>query len=124
MKRLLVPFTIGFALSLSASAQADKAKTTAKTETAPAKPKETTEHKDMKIVSYLIGADIGANMKNAELAIEVVRFVEGFKAAIAGNKIDFSDELLKIFFLIFSKTLFFCSEIIILEPPNRCEHFS
>ncbi|MEC7357686.1 MAG: FKBP-type peptidyl-prolyl cis-trans isomerase [Verrucomicrobiota bacterium] len=95
MKRLLVPLTIGFALAVSASGQADKAKTTkatAKKEAAPAKPKETTEHKDMKIVSYLIGADIGSNMKNAELAIEVERFVEGFKAAIAGKKIDFSDD--------------------------------
>jgi len=95
MKRLLVPLTIGFALAVSASGQADKTKTTkatAKKEAEPAKPKETTEHKDMKIVSYLIGADIGSNMKNAELAIEVERFVEGFKAAIAGNKIDYSDD--------------------------------
>ena len=83
MKLLLHSF-LGLALIFNLSAQADKAKTESK--------KETTEHKDMKIVSYLIGADIGSNMKNAELGIEVERFIEGFKAAVAGKQIEFSDE--------------------------------
>ena len=83
MKLLLHSF-LGLALIFNLSAQADKAKTESK--------KETTEHKDMKIVSYLIGADIGSNMKNAELGIEVERFIEGFKASVAGKKIEFSDE--------------------------------
>ena len=83
MKLLLHSF-LGLALIFNLSAQADKAKTESK--------KETTEHKDMKIVSYLIGADIGSNMKNAELKIEVERFIEGFQAAVSGKKIEFSDE--------------------------------
>ena len=76
MKLLLHSF-IGLALIFNLSAQADKAKAES--------TKETNEHKDMKIVSYLIGADIGSNMKTAELGIEVEQFIEGFKAAVAGK---------------------------------------
>ena len=83
MKLLLHSF-IGLALIFNLSAQADKAKAES--------TKETNEHKDMKIVSYLIGADIGSNMKTAELGIEVEQFIEGFKAAVAGKKINYSDE--------------------------------
>ena len=77
MKLLLHSF-IGLALIFNLSAQADKDKAES--------TKETNEHKDMKIVSYLIGADIGSNMKTAELGIEVEQFIEGFKAAVAGKK--------------------------------------
>ena len=46
---------LGLALIINLSAQADKTKSDSN--------KDANEHKDMKIVSYLIGADIGTNMK-------------------------------------------------------------
>lgn len=58
----------------------------------PAKPKVTTEHKDKKIVSYLIGADIGSNIKRGEMDIDIDRFVEGFKAAFGSKLLEYSDE--------------------------------
>lgn len=78
-------------LILPAFGQAEKPKPAVGAK-AVAKPKVTNEHKDMKIVSYLIGADIGANMKRAELEIEIDRFLAGFKAALGSQLLDYSDE--------------------------------
>lgn len=50
------------------------------------------EHKDSKITSYLIGADIGANLKRGEIELDIERFTAGLKAALAGDKLEFSDE--------------------------------
>ena len=69
--KLFLHSLLGLALITNLSAQADKTKS--------ASNKDANEHKDMKIVSYLIGADIGTNMKTAELGIEVEQFIEGFK---------------------------------------------
>ena len=82
--KLFLHSLLGLALIINLSAQADKTKSESN--------KDANEHKDMKIVSYLIGADIGTNMKTAELGIEVEQFIEGFKAAVAGKKINYSDE--------------------------------
>ncbi len=64
----------------------------AQNETAPPEPQETTEHKDMKTVSYLIGMDIGANMKRGEIELDIDRFAAGLKAALEGADTEFSDE--------------------------------
>ncbi len=56
------------------------------------KPEASDEHKDPKTVSYLIGADIGANMKRSEIDLDVERFVAGLKTALAGGELEFSDE--------------------------------
>ena len=65
MKRQFsVIFTI-IALSLPAFGQGEKSKPAAGAKAA-AKPKVTNEHKDKKVVSYLIGADIGSNMKRGD----------------------------------------------------------
>ena len=82
--KLLLHSILGLGLIINLSALADKTKSEIN--------KDANEHKDMKIVSYLIGADIGTNMKTAELGIEVEQFIEGFKAAVAGKKINYSDE--------------------------------
>lgn len=91
MKRQFsVIFTI-IALGLPAFGQGEKSKPAADAKVA-AKPKVTNEHKDMKIVSYLIGADIGANMQRAGLDIDLDRFLAGFKAALGSQLLDYSDE--------------------------------
>ena len=62
---------------------------------APGEPDPTaggTEHKDTKITSYLIGADIGGNLKRGEIELDTERFVAGLKAALAGDKLEFSEE--------------------------------
>jgi FKBP-type peptidyl-prolyl cis-trans isomerase len=91
MKR---PFSVIFtiiALSLPAFGQGEKSKPAAGAKTAD-KPKVTNEHKDKKVVSYLIGADIGSNMKRGDLDIDIDRFIEGFKAALGSQLLEYSDE--------------------------------
>lgn len=93
--RLLTPTLVALAMALPAAAQNDGAKPAqpaAGPAVAPAPPKETTEHKDPAIVSYLIGADIGANMKRNDIELQTDRFMAGLKAALAGEKMEFSDE--------------------------------
>ena len=83
IKRLFIPCLMAAALGTLATAQ---------DETKPAQPKETTEHKDMSVVSYLIGADIGANMKRSEIDLDLDRFSAGIKAALEGGELEFSEE--------------------------------
>jgi FKBP-type peptidyl-prolyl cis-trans isomerase len=91
MKRSLIHCLLGLSLAIGANAQGDKKPATTPAP-APAPPKETTEHKDPKVVSYLIGADIGANMKRNEIDLDIERFTAGLKAALAGGDLDFSEE--------------------------------
>lgn len=84
-------FTAVSAIALSASAYAQGDKTAAGTP-APAPPaKAQDEHKDPKVVSYLIGADIGANMKRSEIDLDIDRFVAGLQTALGGKELEFSD---------------------------------
>jgi FKBP-type peptidyl-prolyl cis-trans isomerase FkpA len=76
------------ALNLPASGQGDKTPTGTP---APAVV-EKNEHKDPKVVSYLIGADIGANMKRSEIDLDIDRFVAGLQTALGGKDLEFSDE--------------------------------
>ncbi|MCH2061383.1 MAG: FKBP-type peptidyl-prolyl cis-trans isomerase [Verrucomicrobiales bacterium] len=91
MKRPFSVIITIFALVLPAFGQAGKKNPVAGAKPA-AKPKVTTEHKDKKIVSYLIGADIGSNMKSGGLDIDIDRFMAGFKAALGGELLEYSDE--------------------------------
>jgi len=91
MKRPLSVIFSMIALVLPAVGQGEKSKP-AGVAKPPAKPKVTNEHKDKKIVSYLIGADIGSNMKRGELDIDIDRFIEGFKAALGSKLLEYSDE--------------------------------
>lgn len=88
MKRPLTLCLAGVALAATSVAQDDKKADPAK----PEAPKETTEHKDPKVVSYLIGADIGANMKRNDISLDVERFTAGLKAALDGGELEFSEE--------------------------------
>jgi FKBP-type peptidyl-prolyl cis-trans isomerase FklB len=94
MKRSIIHCLAGLAFAAtSAVAQDEKKAEAAKPEAAkPAPPKETTEHRDPKIVSYLIGADIGANMKRNDIELDVERFTAGLKAALAESELEFSQE--------------------------------
>ena len=91
MKRPFSIISTIFALMLPAFGQEGKSKPAASVQS-PAKPKAANEHKDMKIVSYLIGADIGTNMKSGNLDVEIDRFMAGFKAALSGELLEYSDE--------------------------------
>ena len=91
MKRLLSVIFSMIALVLPALGQGEQSKPAGAAKP-PAKPKVTNEHKDKKIVSYLIGADIGSNMKRGELDIDIDRFIEGFKAALGSKLLEYSDE--------------------------------
>jgi len=93
MRRPLIHCLIGLAIAASASAQGEKKKTppTAPAK-APAPPKETTEHKDPKVVSYLIGADIGANMNRNDIEIDVEMFIDGFRSALEEKDLKFSED--------------------------------
>ncbi|MCP4846327.1 MAG: FKBP-type peptidyl-prolyl cis-trans isomerase [Verrucomicrobiaceae bacterium] len=91
MKRQFSVIFSMIALILPVSGEDDKSKPATGAQVA-AKPKVTNEHKDMKIVSYLIGADIGSNMQRAGLEIDIDRFLAGFKAALNSKVLDYSDE--------------------------------
>ena len=99
MKRPLIHCLAGLAFAFSAQAQDEKkanpasgAIATPPAAAKPAPPKETTEHKDPKVVSYLIGADIGTNMKRNDIELDIERFTAGLKSALAGTELEFSEE--------------------------------
>lgn len=88
MKRPLIHCLAGLALASAGIAQDEKK---AAAPAKPEPPKETTEHKDPKVVSYLIGADIGANMKRSDIDLDIDRFTAGLKAALAGSDLEFTE---------------------------------
>lgn len=86
-------FKVFAALVFTLPAAAEEDKVAPVTPAVPAaKAAAQDEHKDPKIVSYLIGADIGANMKRGNIDLDIERFTVGLKTALAGSELEFNDE--------------------------------
>lgn len=78
-------------LSLAAAQDEKAARPAAPPKAQAEKP--SAEYKDPKVVSYLLGGDIGANIKRNGLALDLDEFVEGLRLAIDGRDLKYSDEM-------------------------------
>lgn len=66
--------------------------TTATALVSPAVAQDGEQHQDPKIISYLLGGDIGGNMKRTEIKHDLDRFVDGMKCAFDGKPLEYTEK--------------------------------